>query len=60
MTGGAGGDLGFAWINTKGHNHVLVQGAVILGVNKTLGFNLKAIGESGKASINVFGYMKVK
>ena len=57
MTGGSGGDRAFSWCNSQGHNRVPVQGAIILGVNTTVGINLKGE-EIGEASINMFGYFE--
>jgi hypothetical protein len=57
MTGGDTGIPAFYWCSCQGHDRVEVQGAVILGTNATLAFNLQG-DEVGEASINIFGYLK--
>ena len=52
-----GGAAAFWWIQCKGHNHVDVKGAVILGVNDTMTINLQAE-EIGECSVNFYGFMR--
>ena len=52
-----GGDAAFNWLTCKGHNHVDVKGAVIIGVNSTMSVNLKGE-EAGEGGVNIYGFMR--
>ena len=57
MTGYTAGGVAFYWCNGQGSQHYETGGAIILGANNTISFNLQG-GEDGKASINILGYFK--
>jgi len=59
MTMTTTGDPDFYWMNTKGHNHIDIKSAIILGTNSTVSINLKAE-EVGVASINLYGFVRSK
>ena len=52
----AGGTAAFHWINAKGHTHVDVKSAVILGINDTMAINLKGENETGEGGVNIYGF----
>lgn len=57
MTVAAGGSQAFDFILTQGANHYFVDGAIILGRNDTVGFNMDGH-EIGEVSINILGFFK--
>jgi len=54
-----GGVKGFSAITSIGSTLVPVNGVIIIGVNKTISFNLKAQ-EEGEAAITIIGFMEDK
>jgi hypothetical protein len=57
LTGHDAGTPAFFWCNGQGSQHYSTDGAIIIGVNKTLSVNLQGE-EVGEASINILGFFK--
>lgn len=57
MTGHDAGTPAFYWCNGQGAAHYNVGGAIILGTNNTISFNLQGE-EVGEASINILGFFR--
>ena len=55
----SGGTAAFYWTVAKGHSHVDIKDAVILGINDTMTIYLKAE-EIGEGGCNIYGYMRKK
>jgi len=51
------GTPAFFWCNGQGVQHYETGGAIILGVNATISFNLQGE-ETGEASINILGFFQ--
>ena len=55
MTGHAAGTGAFFWTQGQGITHYQIGGAIILGLNDTISFNLQGQ-ETGEAAVNILGY----